>query len=406
MGEYTTDLVYIVTDQMAVRPLLSGQLTWLAQHGWKTGVICGGEDRGPSNGGQAQMHIVKMRRPISVLSDMAALWRLVRVLRELRPTIVNAGTTKAGLLGMLASWFAGVPVRVYCLRGLRLETTRGLKRALLTLTEKLACGCAHRVICVSHSLRQKTLQLALADAEKLVVLGSGSSAGVDINRFEKSPEQYRRAAELRRCLNIPASAPVVGFIGRLTRDKGVVDLIEAFKTVSIELPDARLLLVGPFEEGDPVPAHTRRDIATNPLIHHVVEWVASTPEYLHVMDLMALPTYREGFPNVALEAAAAEKPMVATRATGVVDAVVDGVTGLLSPVGDPRMLSENIVKLLTQKELAKSMGLAARRRVEVEFSMERFSAGLETFYLNLCRERGLSCRVKKEIKLAGSKMLD
>jgi glycosyltransferase involved in cell wall biosynthesis len=142
------------------------------------------------------------------------------------------------------------------------------------------------------------------------------------------------------------------------------------------------------------------------LIHHVVEWVASTTEYLHVMDLMALPTYREGFPNVALEAAAAEKPMVATRATGVVDAVVDGVTGLLSPVGDPRMLSVNIVKLLTQKELAKSMGLAARRRVEVEFSMERFSAGLESFYLNLCRERGLSCRVKKEIKLAGSKMLD
>jgi len=382
---------------MAIRPLLSGQLAWLAKHGWKVGVICGGEDREPASMGQAEIRIVKMKRAISVLSDMATLWRLVRVLRELRPTIVNAGTVKAGLLGMLASWFTGVPVRVYCLRGLRLETTRGLKRAILSLTEKLACGCAHRVICVSQSLRQKTFQLALANAEKLVVIGSGSSAGVDVNRFEKSPERCRRAAELRRCLNIPANAPVVGFIGRLTRDKGVVDLIEAFKTVSIELKDAHLLLVGPYEEGDPVPAHTRREIATNPLIHHVVEWLASPAGYLHVMDVLALPTYREGFPNVALEAAAAEKPIVATRATGVVDAVIDGVTGLLSPVGDSRTLAVNIVKLLTQKELANSMGSAARRRVEVEFSIERFSAELESFYLNLCHERGLGCRVKNDL---------
>lgn len=403
------DLVFIVTDQISVRPLLSGQLAWLADHGWKAGVICGREDQETSTVGQAQIHIVKMRRPISVLSDTATLWRLVRVLRKLRPAIVNAGTPKAGLLGMLASWFTGVPVRVYCLRGLRLETTRGLKRALLTLTEKLACCCAHRVLCVSHSLRQKALQFALADADKLVVIGGGSSAGVDVNRFEKSPEQYRRAAELRRNLNIPPDALVIGFIGRLTRDKGVVELIEAFKDVSIELSGAQLLLVGSFEEGDPVPAHIRREIATNPSICHV-GWVDSTADYLHAMDVLALPTHREGFPNVALEAAAAEKPIVATRATGVVDAVVDGVTGLLSPVGDPRMLAVNIVKLLTQKELAKSMGRAARQRVEAEFSNERVCAAFESFYLDLCRERGVSistrCRVQHETGFACSKMLD
>src|SRR2546423_1302020 len=134
MGQYTTDLVYIVTDRISVRALLGGQLAWLSDHGWKASVICGSEDREPATVGQAQIHIVKMRRPISILSDTATLWRLLRVLRELRPVIVNAGTPKAGLLGMLASWFAGVPVRVYCLRGLRLETTSGLKRALLTLT--------------------------------------------------------------------------------------------------------------------------------------------------------------------------------------------------------------------------------------------------------------------------------
>ena len=402
IGESTTDLVYIVTDQISVRPLLGGQLAWLADRGWKASVICGSEDREPPPVGQVQIHIVKMRRPISVLSDTATLWRLVGVLRELRPAIVNAGTAKAGLLGMLASWFAGVPVRVYCLRGLRLETTRGLKRALLTLTEKLACCCAHRVICVSSGLRQKALQLALADAEKLVVIGRGSSAGVDVNRFAKTPEQHQRAAELRRSLNIPASAPVVGFIGRLTRDKGIVELVEAFETVSHQLPDARLLLVGCYEEGDPVPANTQQKIASNPRIH-CVGFVDNTSDYFHAIDVLSLPTHREGFPNVALEAAAAEKPVAATRATGVVDAVLDGVTGLLSAIGEPQELAMNLLTLLTNNQLAEEMGRTARRRVEAEFSIEQVSAGLESFYLNLCRERGLSCRVKNE---PCSKMLD
>jgi len=261
------------------------------------------------------------------------------------------------------------------------------------------------VICVSASLKREALRLGLTTAEKLVVLGAGSCFGVDVSRFELTAERDHKAAELRRNLNIPPDAPVIGFIGRLTRDKGVVELIEAFKAVSIELNDARLLLVGPFEEGDPVPAHTRREIATNPFIHHV-GWVANTTPYIHAIDLMALPSYREGFPNVALEAAAAEKPIVATRATGVVDAVVDGITGLLSPVGDARMLAVNIVKLLTQKQLAKSMGRAARQRVEAEFSNERVCAELESFYLNLCRERGLSCGVKTGIRITCSKVLD
>jgi glycosyltransferase involved in cell wall biosynthesis len=409
MGEYATDVVYIVTDQIAVRPLLGGQLAWLADHGWNAGVICGKEDREFSIVGQAQIHIVRMKRPISILSDMVTLWKLVRVLRKLRPAIVNAGTTKAGLLGMLASWFAGVPVRVYCLRGLRLETTKGFKRALLTLTEKLACCCAHRVICVSHSLRQKALQLALADAEKLAVIGSGSSAGVDVNRFDKSPEQYRRAVELRRSLNIPANARVVGFVGRLTRDKGIMELVESFEIVSHQLPDARLLLVGWYEEGDPVPANVRQKVASNPRIH-CVGFVDNTSDYIHVIDVLALPTHREGFPNVALEAAAAEKPVAATRATGVVDAVVDGVTGLLSAIGEPQELAMNLLTLLTNSELAEKMGRIARRRVEVEFSIERVSTGLESFYLNLCHERGLRisrrCSVQNETRFTCSNLLD
>jgi glycosyltransferase involved in cell wall biosynthesis len=289
---------------------------------------------------------------------------------------------------MLASWVVGVPVRVYCLRGLRLETTDGVKRLVLTLAEKLACFCAHKVVCVSGSLRRKALELRLSDAEKLVVIGSGSSAGVDISHFEWTQERGNKAAELRRCLRLPVIAPVIGFIGRLTRDKGIVELVEAFEIVSRQLPDARLLLVGSYEEADPVPANTRQKIASNPRIHRV-EFVDNTSDYFHVMDVLALPTHREGFPNVVLEAAAAGKPVAATRATGVIDAVVDGVTGLLSPVGEPGPLATNLLTLLTDKELIDRMGQAARRRAADEFSIGRVSTELERFYLQLCREHGV-----------------
>jgi glycosyltransferase involved in cell wall biosynthesis len=388
MEQYRNNLVYIVTVTYT-KVTLGRQLAWFTDHGWKVTAIYGGEDPNPAAAGTVQVRFVRMKRQIAPLSDVAALWRLMRMLSKLRPAIVNAGTPKAGLLGMLASRVAGVPVRVYCLRGLRLETTEGVKRVLLTLTEKLACLFAHKVVCVSESLRQKALQLGLSGTEKLVVIGSGSSGGVDISHFEWTQERGSKAAELRRFHKLPVNASVIGFIGRLTRDKGIVELVEAFEIVSHQLPDARLLLVGWYEEGDPVPANSRQKIASNPRIH-CVGFVDNTSDYFHVIDVLAFPSYREGFPNVILEAAAAGKPVAATRATGVIDAVVDGVTGLLSPVGEPAPLAANLLTLLTDKELVQRMGQAARRRVEEEWSVERVNTNLESFYHNLCCQRGLS----------------
>ena len=409
MQQNQSDLVYVVTDPMSVKGLLGYPLVWFAGHCWNVAVICGREDPGLTDLYPVFVHFVHMKRTISPLGDAVAGWRLMRALRELRPKIVNAGTPKAGLLGMLASWAVGVPIRVYTLYGLRLETTKGLMRAILTLTEKLACRCAHKVICVSDSLKREALRLGLTTPEKLVVLGGGSCFGVDVNRFELTAERSHTAAELRRNLNIPPDAPVIGFIGRLTRDKGIVELVEAFEIVSHQLQDPRLLLIGCYEEGDPVPANTRQKIASNPRIH-CVGFVDNTSDYFHVIDVLALPTHREGFPNVALEAAAAGKPVAATRATGVVDAVVDGVTGLLSAIGVPQELAMNLLTLLTNNELAEKMGRAARQRVEVEFSIERFNAGLESFYLNLCHERGLSisrrCSIQNETRFTCSNLLD
>ena len=164
-----------------------------------------------------------MRRSISPLADFLALVRLWRILGRLRPDIVEFSTPKAGLLGMLAARLRSLPRRVYLLRGLKLERSRGLKRWILLTAERLACSCAHVVLCNSKSLSAEALALGLAPAAKLLVLGEGSSNGVDVERFSPGP------GAVRDKFAIPRDAPVVGFVGRLTRDKGLPELIEAFR---------------------------------------------------------------------------------------------------------------------------------------------------------------------------------
>jgi glycosyltransferase involved in cell wall biosynthesis len=235
----------------------------------------------------------------------------------------------------------------------------------------------------------------LGRPDKFVVLGAGSSGGVVVSRFEGTPEQLVRAVCIRAGLGIPEKSPVVGFVGRIVRDKGVVELVSAFEEVSRRIPGMHLIIVGQNEEGDPIPAKTRAEIERNIRIHAVGQ-VRDTAAYLHAMDVLVLPTYREGFPNVVLEAGAAGKPVVATRATGVVDAVVDGVTGLLSEIGDVEGLAANIARVLEDKDLARRLGQAGRERAEREFQPERIYRELEQLYIELLREKGMEVEVGPE----------
>jgi glycosyltransferase involved in cell wall biosynthesis len=333
---------------------------------------------------------VPMSREAAPLRDLASLWNLCRIIRRVRPTISNVGTPKAGLLAGLAAWLLGVPCRIYTLHGLRLETAGGLKRALLTLSERIACACAHRVICVSPSLRRRAIQLKLAPAEKTVVLGSGSFGGIDVVRFSptvrKSPEKYLLAERL----GIPHGVPVIGFVGRFTRDKGIGELIAAFSRLRQHWPGLRLLLVGEFEDGDPVPADIRSKIEVDPNIVHAGVVVDTAP-YYGLMDVLVLPTYREGAPYVPLEAQACGVPVVTTTATGAIDSVVDGLTGFLVPVGSADALTARIDELLQDLKLRSRMGQAGRDRVMREFRQEIVSCALVKEYRRLLQSQG--CRI-------------
>ena len=373
-----------------MRHLFRGQLDYLREAGFDITLVAspGEEVEEAARREQVELAAIPMEREIALGRDLVALWRMWRLMRRVRPTVSNVGTPKAGFVGGLAAWLNRVPCRIYTLHGLRLETTTGLKRWVLATAERIACRCAHRVVCASDSLRNRALELRLVNPERAMVLGSGSINGVEVSQFAPTPERLTRAAEIRRELGIPRDAPVLGYVGRLTRDKGVPELVQAFNLLRRGFPDLRLLVVGPFEKGDAVPEAIREFIETDDAVAYA-GYVADPHLHYHVMDVLALPSHREGFGAAILEASAAGKPVVAARATGIIDAVLDGVTGILVPVGDAPALAAAAARLLANRELAEQMGRAGRVRAEREFASQRIWAELAALYCDLLEQRGL-----------------
>lgn len=366
--------------------ILTGRLRALREAGFRVTLICSPGELLTQTAKDAGVDAkaIQMSRQISPGKDLLSLWRLWRALRRLRPEVVEFSTPKAGLLGTLAAWLARVPNRIYFLRGLKLETASGVKRWILLTAERVAAVAANLVLCNSDSLRAEALKLRVAKAAKIRVLGDGSSAGVDLLRF--SPGN----SKVREDLSIAEAAHVVGFVGRLTRDKGLPELITAFEEILRAQPDTHLLLVGWFDAAeDALDSELMNEIKTHPQIH-VTGMVADTAPYYRAMDLMVLPTWREGFPNVVLEAAACGLPVITTLSTGARDAVVPEVTGLLIPPGYPQAISEAVLKLLGNANRRRELGRAAREWVSKHYSTEKVLGENTEFYRSLfCANRNI-----------------
>ncbi len=318
---------------------------------------------------------VEMERAPSPWRDARALAQLVATLRRLRPDLVNAGTPKAGLLGMLAAAAARVPVRIHTLHGLRYETSEGRLRRALFAAQRLSCAAATHVVCVGPSLRDRAVETGLIAPGRGIVIGDGSVNGVDVAALRCDPQV---GAALRARLGVATHVPVVGYLGRLARDKGIGDLARAWPRVDV--PGARLLVAGELDPTDPPDARDLDALRTS-LIGHVDD----TAAFLAAIDLLVLPTWREGFPTVPLEAAAAGRPVVATRATGCADAVVDGVTGTLVAVRDPDGLAAAIARYLADPALRTRHGEAGRARVVERFARDRVHQQVVALYGSLVK---------------------
>jgi len=363
-----TKLVYVVTHGVTANLLLRGQLRFLRARGYDITVVASpGADLDAVREREGVRTIgVEMSRDVRLQEGPAALVDLVRAFRALRPDIVNASTAKAGLLGMLAARAVGVRRRVYLVRGLRREGTTGLTWQALTAAEHLAARCSTHVVCVSESLRAAYVQGGFARLEKTAVIPSN---GVDPSRFLERARTRERAALLRAELGIPPGAVVAGFVGRLVADKGIADLLVGMDAAWRQAPDLRLLLVGGDLAGDTLPSALSARLDQSRIVR--VGTVSDPAPYYAAMDFLVFPSMREGLPNVPLEAGSCELPAIGYRSTGVVDAIADGVTGVIVDRGHSAALGEAIVTFARDAELRHSMGKAARVRVLERFTHER-----------------------------------
>jgi lipopolysaccharide/colanic/teichoic acid biosynthesis glycosyltransferase len=264
-------------------------------------------------------------------------------------------------------------------------TARGLRAFILRTTERLACATATHVVCVGHSMRRELVAAGLCPLSKAIVIADGSSNGVDTRWFDRTRLAEGTRRQVRFRLGIPQNALVVGFIGRIVREKGIGELERAWREVRDRYPTAHLLIIGPSEAVDPVPAETQLALSGDPRVHLPgADW--DTAPLYTAMDLFCLPSHREGFPNVLLEAAAMELPVVAFRVPGVVDAVEDGVTGRLVDPLNVKELAETLGDYLRDGALRRQHGQAGRLRVTELFPRDKVWAGLTAFYASLALE--------------------
>jgi glycosyltransferase involved in cell wall biosynthesis len=362
----------MVTAPESVAALLRGQLDFLVRCGFKLHLVSGRSKHleAARTSTSVPIEVVSWSREIHLSSDLRGLFECVRIVRRERPDVAVYSTPKAGLIGSLASVAMRVPRRIYVLRGLRYETESGKARTLFRVLEKVACACSHTVVCVSPSLREVVIRDRLAPPKKLVVLGSGSSNGVNVKRFSRTTDSESSAELLRSGFQIPRNAFVIGFVGRLTRDKGIVELVQAFQNLRKQNPNVHLLVGGDVESPCLLPDWVLQELETGERIHSL-GFVVDPVSFYSAVNVLALPTYREGFPNVVLEAGAASVPTVTTRATGAIDSVVDGSTGLLCEAGDAGSLEICLQKLLSNPVATAEMGRRAHDRVLSEFTNER-----------------------------------
>jgi glycosyltransferase involved in cell wall biosynthesis len=379
-------LVHILTDPMSFWHV-QGQSAVMSQAGFDVHLIS-------SPGAMAQQHAdrehtpfhpVPMARRIAPWSDLVSLMRLRRTLKRLRPRVVQAGTPKAGLLGTIAAWLLRVPVRIYYVHGLPVLTARGVRRALLLAAERVACAAATHVVCVSPSIRHELVARGLCLADKATVLANGSCNGIDLSQFDRAALPAGTREAVRRRLDLPLDAVVVGFIGRVVREKGICELYRAWCEVRQRCQSAYLLIIGPPETTDPVPADTWHALTRDARVRITgPDW--NTPPLYQAMDLVCLPSHREGCPTVPMEAAAMELPVVAFGVPGVVDTVDDGVTGRLVEPHCVAGLADALLHYLDNPERRTGDGQAGRRHIAALFRREIVWAALFNFYAPFARE--------------------
>ena len=324
---------------------------------------------------------VPMSRPIAPLRDLVSLWRLIRVFRRERPTMVHSITPKAGLLSMIAAWICRVPVRLHTFTGLVFPTATGLKKRILILTDRITCACATHIVPEGEGVKADLINYNIT-RKPLQVLGYGNIRGIDLDHYRRSSEVMEKALTLRK----PNLFTFV-FIGRVVRDKGIDELVEAFSLLHSEHPRTRLILVGRAEDNlDPVSQNTRRTIASHPAIEAVGNQSDVRP-WLAASDALVFPSYREGFPNVVIEAGALDLPSIVTDINGSREIIVHGQNGIIVPPRNAQALLQAMTHFVQNPQATQAMAQKARQMIASRFEKSFVQKCLFDYYKQILGDK-------------------
>ncbi|WP_418501171.1 glycosyltransferase family 4 protein [Flagellimonas sp.] len=311
---------------------------------------------------------VEMSRKITFLKDIKGVFQLCRIFLKEKPCIVHTHTPKAGLLGMIAAYLTRVPYRLHTVAGMPLLEATGNKRKLLDLVEKLTYYCATHVYPNSYGLKDIIIEGKYAPSKKVKVIGDGSSNGIDTTYFD--PNIYRKEdiQSLATSIGIPEDDFVFVFVGRLVRDKGINELINAFTNLQQDSPNITLLLVGGFEkELDPLLPETLTLMETNEKII-ATGWQNDVRPYLAMADALVFPSYREGFPNAVLQAAAMGLPSVVSNINGCNEIIQNGKNGIIIPTKNVGALQEAMMSMIHNNGAVQLDSQAIREQIEMRYN--------------------------------------
>ena len=369
--------IRISTIPLSLDVLLQGQLRMLSEHYEVVGVSSPGEELDKVAQREGIRTIaVPMERKISPFKDLVSLFRLIRLFHREKPWMVHSLTPKAGLLAMTAAWICRVPIRIHMFTGLVFPTTTGLKQKILMATDSITCACATNILPEGKGVK-KDLEHFRITSKPLQIIGNGNINGIDLEFFDRTPEVLEQAEKYRK-----EEVVTFCFVGRIVRDKGMNELVAAFQRLHQAYPNTRLILVGPFEEKlDPVLPETRQVIEQ----HAAIEWMGWQNDirpFLAASEVFVFPSYREGFPNVVLQAGAMGLPSIVTDINGSSEIITEGVNGSIIPSQDEEALYKAMEKLLDTEERRK-LAQQARPQIANRYERKALWKELLKFYRSL-----------------------
>lgn len=376
------NILHVVNISFVIPYFLGEQLNWFADKGYNEYIVCSGSNELVkfSKRYNYRYKAVDILRKISIIKDIKAVLATARYIKEIKADVVTGHTPKGGLIAMMAAFITRVPVRIYFRHGLVYETSHGVKRSLLINIDRFASILATKVICVSPSVAKRSLEDKLNPVSKQMVLLNGTCNGIDVERFNRDKINIEVINKLKSGYGIRDGEFVIGFTGRLVRDKGIIELVRAYRKLHEKYDNVRLLLVGMFETRDALPEDVVKIIQDDSCIIKAgyIDY-SEIEKYYALMNVYVLSSYREGFPTSVLEASSMKIPVITTRATGCIDSILDEETGLF--VGhDEEELYTALLRLYNDEKDRKRLGDNGRDFVVTNFNQSNIWKEIEKLY--------------------------